>query len=386
MVPTTHTPSPLIFFAAFEKQELQRCQQEQYRNQLLSFVKQQKLHETLNKSQGQLEQRIANRKTSLEKEKQRLKVGAEALRKQLELAKQAATQTQVAIQQAEKAEMDSKQAELKNKALIQDIIEIREFKSSVEAGKTMAIRNRQLHQQAEDESTRQLLTWAQDQSAILKTKEEQGKKEMDQMQNDIKALDTRQTLRSQIESHAALRLAARREAAEEALSIQHLSQLADEEDLKKKATDLQTKAQLIKEQQNLVLEQARLKKAMKLAEIEEDRRMLEYWQAKRKAEAAAAAQLAAKKTHQDEEHELLRQVSIQEAVKRENEEALLHLLHAEMEVQRAQRALEEQELRRRAAQQDMMAVNLHLAQQKKLETERIGRRKSIQTKVAQPSG
>jgi len=370
MVPKTHTHSPLIFFTAFEKQELQRRQQEQYRNQLLFFVKEQKLHATLNKSQDQLEQCIVNRKASLEKQKQCLQVETEALRKQLELAQQAAIQTQLAIHQAEKAEKASNQAELNHKALIQDSRELREFKSSVEAGEIRAIRNQQLHQQAEDESTIQLLTWAQDQSAFLKTREEDRKKKMEQIQNEIKASDTRQALNSQIESHAALRLAARREAAEEALSIQHLSQLAEEEDLKKKATNLHNRARLIKEQQKLVEEQAQLRKAVKKAEIEEERRILEYWQAKRKAEAAAAAQCATKRTHQDEEHSLLCQVAIQEAMKREEEEALLHLLHAEMEVQCVQRALEEQDLRRCAGHQDTLAVNLHLAQQKKLETDR----------------
>lgn len=369
----SHTLSSALIsfhFIAFEKQELQRRQQEQSRNHLLSFVKEQKLHDTLNKSQEQLEQRIANRKTNLEEGNQRLQVEAEAVRKQHELANQAAIQTRLAIQRAEGAEIASNQAELKHKALVQDNRELREFKSLVEAGETRAIRNHQLHQQAEDESTRQLLTWAQDQSALLKAKEAEVKKKIDQIHNDIKTLDTRQALRSQIESHAALRLAARREAAEEVLSIQHLSQLAEEEESIKKTATLQTKSQLIKDQQKLVEEQAQLKKAKKLAESEEDRRMLEYWQAKRKAEAAAAVQRVTKQTHQDEKHELLCQVAIQEAMNREEEEALLHLLHAEMEVQRAQRALEEHELRRRVAQQDIMAVNLHLAQQRKLDTER----------------
>ena len=113
--------------------------------------------------------------------------------------------------------------------------------------------------------------------------------------------------------------------------------------------------------------QQELRHRQREAEAEEERRIQEYVRLRREREAAEASRKAERRDAQDRTYEAIKRQHEEAAARREEEEALLDLLRAELEAERARRAAEERRHRAEQLRREMVEGN---ELQKRLKAER----------------
>lgn len=255
---------------------------------------------------------------------------------------------------------------LRKKLLIQNSKELQDTKSFILAAEVKYQLDQQMILRQRQQDDERLLEWAVTQALIREETERKG----DRDNEGSKQQCLRQELQKQFKERELLIEAAKKEAAAEARACKELAMLVQLQTLQAKEAKHKHAVELRREQELFHKEQECFREKVLQAEKYEDEKIAAYWSV-REAEN--------RKEHGNKQkllqHCVLNDVhqSIQEnvAVKLE-EEALLEMLHAEMELRRAKEAKEVLEESRRSAERETMKVNLSMSSSKirKAEEER----------------
>jgi hypothetical protein len=177
-------------------------------------------------------------------------------------------------------------------------------------------------------------------------KQEQSKK--------AKELEARSALQAQLRGAEALRQAAKEEIVKERAAIQEIIARERQQEAAQRVAQAQRQRDLAAEAANFLALQKQLKERQRDAEAEEERKIQDYLRIRKERQDQIASQRADRKAVVDDGFEKARLAAEAEALRLEEEEALLDMLRAEMDVQRAQEAAVEAASRRANQKKELL--------------------------------
>ena len=169
-----------------------------------------------------------------------------------------------------------------------------------------------------------------------------------------KALATRVALQTQLQERDALRVAAKEEVKRERAAIEAIVEQIHKEEAAQRTATAQRRYNLAVEAATMVALQKELRDRQKAAEAAEEIKIQEYMRLRREREDRVAQQRAQRRAAIDGDFERARIAAEAEAARLEEEEALLDMLRADMEVQRAHQAAVEAAARRASQRRELM--------------------------------
>lgn len=337
-----------------------RVQHERYQSSLAqattSFYGEAKFHESLAKSMERGQARAEAREAA-QADHERQEREREAA---LAAAWEAARHQQEADQAAEEAARRAAEAEARNKlvkkASIQRSHELRELRQKLMAASVVSGQAQQLVEALDAVAGEEHMDDKILAQMALKDVDEGRKQAQQQAARAAQAQALHDALQLQMQDNAELRRAAKEEAARERQALQDLVQRWKNEDEVRKQDAANRKRSVAVDIAAAAAAQRELRERQRAAEAEESRKIEEYMRRRREKEDREASRRAAQRNARDEAWEAARKAAEDAAAAAEEEEALLELLQADLELQRAQRAVQEETARRQEQRKELQAA------------------------------
>jgi len=318
------------------------------------FYSEAKLYETNSKSvQRAIERAMANEKAAAEYERSQ-REAAEAGRAALLEAQRKAEEDKAAAEECKLLEEQDIRKRRQRQAIINASPELVKVKAKIEAAKVAHEQQDQLKlalvaaELEEQNDTVDRVNEAQ-QRAIASRQEQ--KQELSQK---AKEQESRLALQAQLRERDALREAAKEEVLKDRAAIQQIIEREKEQAAFERSAKAQRQRDLAAEAQTFVALQKELRERQCALEAEEERKLTEYLRIRKEKQDHVAQQRAQRKAAVDADFEKARLAAEEERYRIEEEEALLDMLRAEMDVQRAQEAAAEAASRRANQKKELL--------------------------------
>lgn len=260
------------------------------------------------------------------------------------------------------------QASLRQTKLRQAIInsspEVRALKARIEAAKVQRTRDRQVEALSEAFLDAEIKDAAFQANMAQVRAEEITRAKVEVWVKKHAASCARAALLAQLQEHDMIRKAAKEEVARDRAVMKELMERCAAEDKARAQANAERKRAAAADAADFVALQQELKQRRKAADAEEERKIQEYLRARReKAEADRVRQANARRG-MDHQFEEAQRAAEEALAKREEEEALLDMLRAFSEAQRAQLAEAEATARKHRIQSELLEARDHMLRSK----------------------
>jgi hypothetical protein len=282
--------------------------------------------------------------------------------------REAAEASRVAKLDAQRKNEDTKAAEEERKiaaeqeyrklkqrqAILNASPELAKVKADIEAAKIFHQQQAQLRE-ALNAAAREEQNEAVYKSKDAHQREVASQQEEKQVQaQKAKELEARLALQAQLRERDALREAAKQEVDKERVAVQEMIEREKQQDAAQKLARVQHQRDLAAEAASFMARQKELRERQRAAEAEEERKIQEYMRIRKERQDQIAQQQAQRKAAVDDTLEKACLAVEAQALRIEEEEALLDMLRAEMDVKRAQEAAAEAASHRANQKKDLL--------------------------------
>ena len=318
------------------------------------FYSEAKLYETNSKSvQRANERAAANEKAAAEYERSQ-REAAEAGRAALLEAQRKAEEDKAAAEERKVAEEQEIRKRRQRQAIINASPELVKVKAKIEAAKVAHEQQGQLKlalvaaELEEQNDTVDRVNEAHQRAMASRHEEKQERSQK------AKELESRLALQAQLRERDALRKAAKEEVLKDRAAIQQIIEREKQQAAFQRSARAQRQRDLAAEAQTFIALQKELREGQRALEAEEERKLKEYLRIRKEKHDHIAQQRAQRKAAVDADFEKARLAAEEERFRIEEEEALLDMLRAEMDVQRAQEAAAEAASRRANQKKELL--------------------------------
>lgn len=340
---------------AQERRVLRHRQQQATLESSKSFYHEAKFHDLITQSVERANRRAASNEAAATQFDLQRQAAAEAVATAQQQAQERAEAERAEEERTRKEEEETIRQTKMRQAIIDASPELRALKAKISAATVAQQQQAQLRQALDAVAHEQETEIADRVESAHRRAAEAREEEMKEAKDrQDKAQANRLALQAQLQERDALKAAAREELKKERAAIESIVEQARREEAAQRNAQAQRRQDLAAEAAAMVALQKELRKRQKAAEAEEERRIQEYMRLRREKEDRLAQQRAQRQEASDGEFERARLAAEAEAARVEEEEALLDMLRAEMEVQRAQQAAAEAAARRAAQRQDLL--------------------------------
>ena len=337
-----------------ERRVLRQREQQSNIQTSKDFYSEAKFYETNSKTVERATQRaVANERAAAEYEAHQ-KEAAEAIRvAQLE-AQRKGEADKASKEELKRVEDEVIRKAKQRQAIINASPELLKVKTKIEAAKVAHQQRAQLKealvaaeiQERNDAIDR--LNEAQELATASRREEKQ------KISQNAKEQEARLALQAQLRERDALKEAAKQEVAKENIAIKEMVERERQREAAQRVAQAQRQRDLAAEAAAFVALQKELKERQRAAEAEEERKIQEYLRIRKERQDRIAQQQAERKAVLDESFDNARLAAEAEKFRIEEEEALLDMLRAEMDVQRAQEAAKEASTRRANQKKELL--------------------------------